>query len=41
MRRWEDNIKIDLREGVNWIHLAQNREHMWAFLDTAIVLPVP
>jgi hypothetical protein len=27
--RWEDNIKIDLREiginGVNWIQLAQNR----------------
>jgi hypothetical protein len=28
--RWEDNIKIDLRvivlEGVEWIHLAQNRD---------------
>jgi hypothetical protein len=28
-RRWEDNIKIDLRErgidGANWIRLAQNR----------------
>jgi len=27
--RWEDNIKMDLREiwinGVNWIHLAQDR----------------
>jgi hypothetical protein len=27
--RWEDNIKLDLREtginGVNWIQLAQNR----------------
>jgi hypothetical protein len=28
-RRWEDNIKMDLREigleGVNWIHLVQDR----------------
>jgi hypothetical protein len=28
-RRWEDNIKMDLREigidGANWIHLAQDR----------------
>jgi hypothetical protein len=27
--RWEDNIKLDLREiginGVNWIHLAKDR----------------
>jgi hypothetical protein len=29
-RRWEDNIKIDLREigwgGMDWIELAENRE---------------
>jgi hypothetical protein len=29
MRRWEDNIKMDLREtgigGANWIRLAQDR----------------
>jgi hypothetical protein len=28
-RRWEDNIRMDLRamwwEGVNWIHLAEDR----------------
>jgi hypothetical protein len=28
--RWEDNIKMDLREigleGVDWIHLAQDRD---------------
>jgi hypothetical protein len=28
-RRWEDNIRMDLREieweGVDWIHLAQDR----------------
>jgi hypothetical protein len=32
-RRWEDNIKIDLREieweGVDWIYLAQGRNHWW------------
>jgi hypothetical protein len=30
-RRWEDNIKIDVREieidGANWIQLAQERVH--------------
>jgi hypothetical protein len=29
-RRWEDNIRIDLgeigQEGVDWVHLAQDRE---------------
>ena len=27
-RRWEDNIKMDLREvgGVDWIYLAQDRD---------------
>jgi hypothetical protein len=29
-RKWEDNIRMDLREiwweGVNWIHLAQDRD---------------
>jgi hypothetical protein len=29
-RRWEDNIKIDLRDiwlgGMDWIHLAQDRD---------------
>jgi hypothetical protein len=30
--KWEDNIEMDLREtewgGMDWIHLAQNRNHM-------------
>jgi hypothetical protein len=34
-RRWEDNIKMDLRElgidGVNWIQLAQDRVQWWLF----------
>jgi len=35
MRRWDDNIKIDLQElgsgGMGWIHLAQDRER-WGHL---------
>jgi hypothetical protein len=31
--KWGDNIKMDLRkmglEGVDWIHLAQDRDHWW------------
>jgi hypothetical protein len=34
-RKWEDNIKIDLREigfgGVNWINLAQDSDRWPAF----------
>jgi hypothetical protein len=37
MRRWEDNIRMDLREivseGVDWIHLAQDRDK-WRTLCT-------
>jgi hypothetical protein len=43
-RRWEDNIKLDLREigidGANWIHLAQDRIQWWAFVDTVMNLRV-
>jgi hypothetical protein len=43
--RWEDNIKVDLREieidGVNWIQLAQDRVQWWAFVNTVINLRVP
>jgi hypothetical protein len=35
--RWEDNIKLDLRElridGVNWIQLAQDRDQWRAFVS--------
>jgi hypothetical protein len=38
--RWEDNIKMDLREigmnGVNWIWLAQVRVQWWAFVNTVM-----
>jgi hypothetical protein len=44
-RRWEDNIKIDLREtgidGVNWIQLAQDRVQWWACVNTVMNLQVP
>jgi hypothetical protein len=43
--RWEDNIKMDLREigidGVNWIRLAQDRVQWQAFVNMVINLWVP
>jgi hypothetical protein len=39
-RRWVDNIKMDLREigwdGVDWIDLAQNRDHWRALVNTVM-----
>jgi hypothetical protein len=44
-RRWEDNIKMDLEEigfgGVDWIHLAQDRDRWWALVKTVMNLRVP
>jgi hypothetical protein len=44
-RRWEDNIKMDLREtgidGANWIQLAQDRGQWRAFVNTVMNLRVP
>jgi hypothetical protein len=44
-RRWEDNIKMDLREigivGANWIRLAQDRVQWRAFVTTMTNLRVP
>jgi hypothetical protein len=41
-RRWEDNIKLDLREmgidGANCIQLAQERVQLWAFVNTVMNL---
>jgi hypothetical protein len=43
--RWEDNIKMDLREkeidGANWIQLAQDRVQWWACVNTVMNLRVP
>jgi hypothetical protein len=42
--RWEDNIKLDLREiridGVNWIKLVQYRVQWWAFVNVIMNLQV-
>jgi hypothetical protein len=44
-RRWEDNIKMDLREigidAVNWVQLAQVRVQWRAFVNTVMNLRVP
>jgi hypothetical protein len=44
-RRWEDNIKMDLREigfgDVDWINLVQDRDRWRAVVNTAINLRVP
>jgi hypothetical protein len=44
-RRWEDNIKLDLREigtdGANWIWLAQDRVQLRAFVNTVMNLRIP
>jgi hypothetical protein len=36
--RWEDDIGMDLREigrkGVDWIHLAQDRNHLRVYVNT-------
>jgi hypothetical protein len=44
-RRWEDNIKLDLREigidGANWIRLGQDRVQWQASVNTVMSLGVP
>jgi hypothetical protein len=44
-RRWEDNIKMDLREivfgDVDWIHWAQDRDRRLALVNMVINLWVP
>jgi hypothetical protein len=43
--RWEDNIKLDLREigidGANWIRQAQDRVQWRAFVNTVMNLRIP
>jgi hypothetical protein len=43
--RWENNIKLDLREigidGTNWIQLAQDRFQWRNFVNTVMNLRVP
>jgi hypothetical protein len=44
-RRWEDNIKINLREigwsGIDWIDLAQDRDQWRDLVYTVMNLQVP
>jgi hypothetical protein len=44
-RRRVDNIKMDLREigwdGVDWIDMAQDRDHWRAIVNTVLTLGVP
>jgi hypothetical protein len=44
-RRWEDNIKMDLREigfgDVDWIHWAQDRDRWRVLVNTVMNLRVP
>jgi hypothetical protein len=43
--RWEDNIRVDLREiawnDANWIHLTQDRDQRWALVNTVMNFGVP
>jgi hypothetical protein len=44
-RRWEDNIRMDLREigwkGVDWVHLTSDGDQWRAFVNTVMNLRVP
>jgi len=43
-RRWEDNIKMDLREvggGGDWMELAQVRDRWWALVNMVMNFRVP
>jgi hypothetical protein len=44
-RRWEDNIKMHLREvgwgGMDWINLAQDRDRWQALVNAVMNLRVP
>jgi hypothetical protein len=43
--RWENNIKMDLREvrwgSMDWINLAHDRDRWWALVSTVMNLRVP
>jgi hypothetical protein len=43
-RRWEDNIKMDLQDlrgGMDWIELAQDRDRWRAVVNAVMSLRVP
>jgi hypothetical protein len=43
--KWEDNIRMDLDgigwEGVDWMHLAEDRDQWWALVNMVVNLQVP
>jgi len=43
--RWGDNIRVNPKEtgwkGVDWIHMAQDRDKRWVCLKTIIISQVP
>jgi hypothetical protein len=43
--RWKDNIRMGIREigweGVDWMHLAQDRDQWWALVNMVMSLLVP
>jgi hypothetical protein len=45
MDKWEDNIRMDLREigweGVDWMHLAEDKDQWWALVNMILSLWVP
>jgi hypothetical protein len=44
-RRWEDNVGMDIKEtgweGVDWIHLAQDKDQCQALVNTVMNFRVP
>jgi len=44
-RRWENNIKMDLKEvgcgGTEWIDLDQDKDRLWALVSAVMNLRVP
>jgi hypothetical protein len=38
MRRWDDNTKLNFKETMGWINLAQNRAHLWAVVNMQMSL---
>jgi hypothetical protein len=43
--RWEDYIRIDLREigweGIDWMYMAQDRDQWQALVNTVMNLQIP